>query len=314
MIIKQLGHLQEEDIENIEGILNESISEEKDCIKNNDRDSKEAVDNNEAIMEELQNILKQNQELEQKIIELQEKLSACYTKEANLTEDLNKARAAGSKLTESTNKVNALETKLNSVEDKLKMSESKLEESLTENKQLRENFNEGVRKRNALRESIKAKDSEIATLTESLETLKKNSAAKEEELTALSEGLKKDLEITKSNYSNKLDKSNKLVEKYKGIASKAVDRYIDSQASKIGVTSNEVKNRLPESYTFRDIDEACDSLRQYKSNINKLPFRAGLNEGMKIKAVASTPKQLTESCCEGDDIDDMLLSIAGLNK
>ena len=59
----------------------------------------------------------------------------------------------------------------------------------------------------------------------------------------------------------------------------SVDRYIKSQAVRLGVSVNEIKNRLNESYTFDDIDEVCESLQSYKLNMSKLPF-ASLKENV----------------------------------
>ena len=103
------------------------------------------------------------------------------------------------------------------------------------------------------------------------------------------EQLTRDLNSNKSNYSKKIEHANNLVEKYKKIANKAVDKYIDSQAIKLGVSINEIKNKLPESYSFTDIDTICENLSQYKLNVSKLPFGSSstLNENVKLAAKPS---------------------------
>jgi hypothetical protein len=40
----------------------------------------------------------------------------------------------------------------------------------------------------------------------------------------------------------------------------------------IGVSTDEIKNRLNENYSFKDIDNICENLQSYKLSINKLPF------------------------------------------
>ena len=67
----------------------------------------EAVDNNEAMVEELQKSLKANKELKEKLVELQNKLSVSYAKESKLEEQVDKQRSAISNLTKSANKVSA---------------------------------------------------------------------------------------------------------------------------------------------------------------------------------------------------------------
>jgi len=51
-----------------------------------------------------------------------------------------------------------------------------------------------------------------------------------------------------------------------------VDKYIESKAVSLGISANEIKNRLSETYTFTDIDNICEDLRKYKINLNNLPF------------------------------------------
>ena len=43
----------------------------------------------------------------------------------------------------------------------------------------------------------------------------------------------------------------------------------------IGVTVNEVNNRLGASYTLDDVDKVCEELQAYTLNMGKLPFSLG---------------------------------------
>ena len=100
-------------------------------------------------------------------------------------------------------------------------------------------------------------------------------ATKTKALNEKIEGLQKDLDINRKQYSEKLDKSQKLVEKYRNIAQVSVDRYIKSQAVRLGVSVNEIKNRLNESYTFDDIDVEAFSRCSVDKKVlrHKLLFR-----------------------------------------
>ena len=184
--------------------------------------------------------------------------------------------------------------------------------------------------------SLKDYSSENAKLKEKLNTLNENlsKAIKESsENRSLKDKVQESLDIkTKENdeLKEKLEQTNKssklveekyqkavrLVEKYKNLAHEIANRYIDNKALELGVTSNEIKNRLNESYTLDDVDKVCEDLEEYSINISKLPFqidkptsaRARLREDR-----SSDPLKSMDS--EYDDtVDDYLLDLAGLKK
>jgi hypothetical protein len=130
-------------------------------------------------------------------------------------------------------------------------------------------------------------------------------------LTEELETLKKDSELKANHYSQKLSNANKLVEKYKLIANKAIDKYIESEALKLGVKKEEIKNKLPQTYTFKDIDSICEELRSYKLSISRLPFNVA--EGMKMKATQSTKETILPANRIDDEVDNSLMEMAGLN-
>lgn len=269
--------------------------------------SNTAVDNNEAMVEELQKSLKRVKELQNKLVGLQEKLSVSYAKESKLQEDLNKNKSTILKLTKTANQLPALKKRLTSLEENKKLLESKLITSKSANKKLQESIEKSTVDNKSLQEKLTRKDMSAQKLTEKISTL----TTENEKLKESISSMKKDSELSKSNYSKKLEESNKLVEKYKRIATKSVDKYIDLQAVKLGVTSAEIKNRLPESYNFNDIDETCEGLKQYRVNLNKLPFNTMFNEELKIKATPSKKDILSDiNSAYDDEIDDQLLSWA----
>ena len=81
----------------------------------------------------------------------------------------------------------------------------------------------------------------------------------------------------------------------------------------LGVRPAEIKNRLPESYTFDDIDAVVEDLREYKLNVSSLPFSLGrmdMNESISI-----TAKNVSKPVIDVDDdteLSDYDLRIAGL--
>ena len=271
-----------------------------------------SVDNNEdTILSELQEALNSNQKLENKIVALQEKLSACYTRESDLDNDITKYKKVISNLTTSVSKVKALEEKVSRLYEQLEKSNSKIKVQDTEIQKLTEKLDSSNTTKKSLKESIEHNANKFKALSESYNN---KIAKRDEQIKTLTENLselEKDTKIKNSEYSSKLEKANKLVEKYKKIANKAVERYIESQALKLGITSNEIKNKLPSSYTFDDIDSICENLQEYKLNMNKLPFR-NLTEKYDMKVTSPKPELPIPASKFDDDIDDGLISLAGL--
>ena len=159
--------------------------------------------------------------------------------------------------------------------------------------------------------TIKDLNRKVNKLTESISSITKENSSTKARLNEQIETLKKDSEIKNKEYSSKLQKANKLVEKYRDIAKKAVNKYIDSQALRIGVKSEEIKSQLKESYTFSDIDAICEELQDYKINISKLPFTLNENVKMKVKKQNETISKLVEHNSD-DEIDDSLIALSKL--
>ena len=303
------------DIEDTEDIVSQKEEEIKSNNENcGDREVQEqsAVENNEVDMvNELQEALQKNRELETKLIELQEKLSVSYAKEIKLEEELNKKSSSIRKLSLDSKRANALQekvSKLTSVNEELNKRFSDVNDKV---QKLEEKALVNRSARNTLKEDINNKNAELTKLNEAYNSLKEKYVQEKESLNESIAELEKDLKMKDSEYSTKIEKANKLVEKYKRIANNSVDKYISSQALKLGVTSNEIKNRLPESYTFEDIDDVCEDLQGYRLAMNKLPFQ--INENVRVKATTHRKENLIP-VNDSDVVDDSLLRLAGLNK
>ena len=273
-----------------------------------------AVGNAEAnAVLELQESVKKNKELNQQVIELQEKLSVSYAKEMNLSSQLDQYKASVRRLSADSKRVLALQERLKGVEGQLTDTKNELREtkslveSATAEKIVLSN------KMKVLQERLGTQTAKVGTLNEKL-TLRNEKAQSDTRL--LTEQLaasKKDLEMKKNEYSKKLSSANTLVEKYKKIANSAVTKYIESKAIQIGVSTQEITNRLAESYSFEDIDKVCADLRSYNVNMSKLPFQQiGLNEGVRAK-ISTNPKNAIVPRNEDDEIDSTLLQLAGMS-
>ena len=268
-----------------------------------------AVENNEAdLVEQLQTLLKENKEKEQQIVELQEKLSVSYTKESACNDKILSYQQSISKLSEEAKKVKSLEEKLSKAENDVKQ----LKEVLTTSKKANAaNVAKLQANSKSLVESVSSSKQKIRELQEQLKLANESSSGKIDSLNEQLSTAKKDLEIKKTEYSKKLGASNKLVEKYKNIAAGAVDRYIQSQALRLGVSQNEILNRLPESYTFDDIDSVCESLQSVNLNLSRLPFQS-MKLQEKLNAKITAPKKEIIPTNQDDIVDESLLSLAKL--
>lgn len=281
----------------------------------------EAAENNgaEELVAELQESLRKEQELESQIKNLQERLSVCYTKEARYSEVLRRTKES---LAQATEQNNALVEKLQETEKQLEEKTTLLEQHNHEicacNSKIRtlqERLKKSENSSSSLNESINSKTNEISILKEQLSTQEVNFKKKEEQLnhrvSKLEESLKeteKDSKILQSQTAAKITQAKNLVEKYKNVAKIAIDKYIDSEAAKIGVSSDDIKSQLKEGYTFKDIAKVCESLQQYRLNINSLPFDITKKSSVRMALKESKPvvNPVHDSNRIDDEIDDTL--------
>lgn len=279
--------LDDSDEESDTPITTEAVDSVTENIDGNSDVDSAADDIGAKLTAELQEALKKQNELEIQVKELQEKLSVCYTKESRYSTKLDNTLA---QLALSESKHSNLVKQIESLKQE---SESKdvtiasLNEKLTRTKTVSTRTSQG------LNEQLNSKTSEVKKLQESIKTITSNYESKLSDCNAkLNEAyetqtsmkkqndslveevatLKKDSQIYKSQSAAKLERSEKLTEKYKTVAKTAVDKYLNLQATRLGVSLGEVKKRLGESYSFNDIDRVCEELQKYKVTMNSLPF------------------------------------------
>ena len=323
-----------------------------DHINNVATEQVAADDAGAYMITELQEALQRQQELEGQVKSLQEKLSVCYTKESRYSDKLAKANSKvtsqeteNKQLSEQLEKLatekslleeknTELETHLSSLTESMKQTQRQVED-LTESlngyrnrySAMKNQLKESKSSKTTLDESLSSKTAEVNKLTEAYSLLKEESEKSLQEARVTTKNLelnnkklveeiqdmKKDSQIMQSQASAKLEKAQTLVEKYKSIAKTAVEKYINSQAVRIGVSSTDIRNRLTESYSFKDIDKAVEDLQQYKLNVKSLPFST-LSEKRHTKAIIKESKEplLTlkdnSSYNFDDDVDEALLT------
>ena len=272
------------------------------------------VADDKGAFEELQTLLKENNELATTITKLQEKLSVSYAKEAKMQNKVLNLTNSIRKLTEETKKLQSLESKVSTLNEEL--NEAKTQLKVTSNQLAYKNkestlYNSRI---SLLKDTLTEKLQTINTLNENISSLNTQMKEMSVQYNENLQDLNNTLELKQNEYQDKLDKSSKLVEDYKKIASNAVDHYIESQASMLGVNKNEITNRLSKKYSFKDINTICESIREEKLNFSTLPFRVSstLTENVKVQPKAYRPDSILPARKDEDDIDDQLRYLAGL--
>lgn len=285
----------------------DKLPESVDNIDVGQEESHAAESNGADILNELQESLRKQQKLESQVKVLQEKLSVCYTKEARYVDTLSKMK---SDLVDSKNKVISLTTQVSKLEESVEIEKSKTVDMENKLKLTESRLNQISSHSNTLTEGLDSKSKEVKSLTEELSSLRVKYETKTKQLEetnrSLTESLneaEKDIKIVKGQTSAKLASAQQLVEKYKKIAKTAVDKYISNQATRLGVTVDEIKNRLNENYSFKDIDTVCESLKSYRLAANSLPFNLTKDSKPRLKIKEST-KEVINSGYDDYQFDD----------
>lgn len=273
-------------------------------------EDKAAVDDRAELIEQLQESLKSNRTLEAQVTELQEKLSVCYAKEAKLEEELTRYKHSIITLSEGVKAARGLKEKYDSLKESLSQKESLIKDKEQTIARLSDLAKASVSSKKVLQENLTSKDDRIKKLKEDLQQVKTTAEKEKQDLLESIADLKKDSELKSKQYSTKMEKANKLVEHYRSIAKSAVEKYIASKATMYGVTPQEIKNRLSESYSFADIDRVCEDLRGYKLSLSRLPF--DITHGKKVKVQESIEPIKPKIDGIDDEVDDSLLSLANL--
>lgn len=270
---------------------------------------KVAAEDDGAIVEQLQQALKAKAIVENKLLDLQEKLSVCYAKEVKYKEELSNYKNVAVNLTRSLKEAKALKEENDSLKEQLSSQAKVIKRQENRLSGLNESLGSVENKVKSLNESINLKKERIEALKESLTKQKEIASKTEESLQENLEEIKQNSIIKVKEYSDKLAKANSLVEHYKKVAQLAVNRYIESKAGSLGISTLEVKNRLNENYSFKDIDRVCNELESYKINIGKLPFK--IDESKELKAKVTESFEPIKGKNRFDDtVDDSLLRMS----
>ena len=250
----------------------------------------------DELIEQLQNLLKENNQLKEELKTIQSEKAVRNTEVSKLNEQLTNYKAIAASAGKKALSLRSLET----TNSDLTKENASLKESLEKNKTDTFTFVE-----------------KITTLTESLKDVEAKAKASDEEKGKL----KDELETYKKSTTSKLTEANarivkakKLIEKYKGFAHDAADRYIERRALGLGISKNEIINRLSESYTLDDVDRVCEDLQAYSLNVSTLPFALQKTSKARAQIRESTSKDPLRNVDKNydDEVDDFLLDLAGI--
>lgn len=219
------------------------------------------------LIESLQEALKDKSKLQAQIRDLNEKLAVSNAKVDQMSEDLKKARSAMISANNQVSKMVDLSDKVSKLEESLKEKQTAIEQAKNLNEKLSKDSEKNSADISSLNEALSQKDSKIKELTEKLDVQTRKNAEEAKEL------------------NSKLTHETKLKESYKKLAYSTVNRYIDSKALMLGVTSNEIRNKLDKNYNIDDIDRICEDLQNYQISVNRLPFN--LDKKVKVKVTES---------------------------
>lgn len=273
-----------------------------------------AKDNGTEMVKELQESLLAQQKLEAQITDLQEKLSVCYAKEAKYEEDVSKYKEAIRNLSEQAKNAKALKIKVESLTEDLSKKDLEIKAEQDKVKRILEKQEIHINRQSSLTESLTMKSKElvdaknkIERLTEKLNEVNKENESEKQRLKEDLADVRKNLTIKTTEYSNKLSKSNKLVEQYRTTAQKAVDKYIESKAVMVGVKPEEIRNKLPNNYSFNDIDTICENLIDFNLKVSDLSFDL---KRVKKASITESKDPILKKESDDDLIDDSLFRLA----
>ena len=264
-----------------------------------------AVEDNEAnqVVNQLKEALKSKVNAERQLRELQEQLAVSDTKVKKLEEEVSRYKKSTINLSKQVKESKDLNEENLKLKEQLETKDKMLKTMTNKVKSLNESIEKNAQSTKSLNESISNNKNDLLKLKENLLLEKKSH---KDEVTSLNEKLekvKKDYDLKLNESNSKLAKSIKLTEKYKNFVNATVDRYIESKAIMLGISANEIKNRLNESYTLDDVDRICEDLQNYNLRMSRLPFNVSKDTRVSIQ---QTQKPQVKNSNDDDDTSGLM--------
>ena len=242
---------------------------------------------------------------------LKEKISVYNVKEIKLKEDVSKVNKALQNSAQKATAVTTLSKKVSMLQEVLGKKQKELEALKTANSELEKSTGD-LDKVNALKESISHYRIQVNTLQSQAKSLQENVNLKTKEINRLNENLaqaKQDAETRSKEYKDNILKAKSIVENYKNQCQEITDKYIELRSTMLGVKPSDIKNKLSEKSTLKDIDSICEEMQGYKLSVSKLPFALKENTNISIKGKPSNNGINYKKATDDDAIDDTLLDL-----
>ena len=295
----------------------EEVKEE--CNSENCSDKKietkeeEAKDNGtEELVKNLQEALLNNSKLEETILKLQNELAIRDSKVNTLNEELENYKQVSTRLSSINTEKKELDNKLKSLNEELDRKDETIKNQDAQITDLKENRKLLYVSTKSLKEELEQKENIITEYEARITTIQNELSDKDNTIKSLNEQLESNNQVSKAEITKlneKLSKITSIAKKYKNSAYSMADRYIESKANMLGVTKNEIKNRLNESYNLEDVDRVCEELKTYRLNINKLPFSLGSQTKIRVKESVNE-SMMTKANQEDLDVDEFIRKVA----
>ena len=262
-------------------IEDETVAEDCSDKKEVAEVKEDAGDTGEDLMNELQEALTKSAQLEKDNLSLQEQLSVCNAKEVKVEEELNRYKSAIARLSDVSKEIKPLKEEVENLKTSLNEKDK-----LLESNSARLSLLVSTKKQNLMK--IEESENKISDL--------------ENQIKVLNEQL--------SNKDKKLSDITLIAKKYKNALTESKENYIKVKADACGIPLKDIKAKLKESYSFKDIDSVCAELVEDKKNLSKLPFR--LNEGATLNFKSSDKEYIrgiNQFLGDDDHISETLLSM-----
>lgn len=258
----------------------------------------------------LQEAVTKNAKLEAELKSLQEQLAVSNTKVNSLNEELSKYKSVTIRLSSLASEKKQFAAQVTKLTEELDISKNLIKQKdaeLNESKQASTTSK-------SLQESLAVKDRRIKSLTESLNAQKEAYDSKIADYDKTVKKLNENLQSSASKLKELNENLSKAINEknnWKKTAVATVNSYIKSKAVMLGVEEEQIRNRLPESYSLKDIDSTCDKLMESNLNRSRLPFIDRKVNKIKITESKNDPlrKQVVN---DDDDVDESLLRLSQL--
>lgn len=281
------------EVESMKKILESTGLLEIDSIKESiniklDSYNGDGEDISSKLQADLGMISKQKEELEKKVKDLEESLSAKDIRVKSLMERLRKTTMISRKLrklvTESRLTISELQNSAAEILESEQSSRSEMKrhmiimnDAVNFNKDMKKKLQESENKIHQLTESIdeltkqnKSLLTENKTLSKKLELFNdiKNTNI---QLTETLKKFKKKSKLTENASHSQVSNLTMTLEKTKKELDQALQYYMKTECAKCGISVETVQNLLPKSYSVKDIDKIISELVDRKDRLNKLP-------------------------------------------